>query len=95
MPAQVWHQHAKAICREMLGIGGKLGATGRQSVAQDNGRPGAAIGIVQQDAVRRAVALVLQAPFLRQALPIRMPAAKTSDPPSTTCNTARQNGVCM
>jgi hypothetical protein len=79
----------------MLGIGGKLAATGRQPVAQHDGRPGAAIGIAQQDAVWRAVALVLQAPFLRQALPIRIPAAKTSDPPSTTCNTARQNGVCM
>ena len=29
------------------------------------------------------------------AFPIRIPAAKTSEPPSTTCSTARQNGVAM
>ena len=33
--------------------------------------------------------------YLVQAEPMRMPAANTSAPPSTTCNAARQNGVCM
>ena len=32
---------------------------------------------------------------LRQALPMRMPDAKTSAPPSTTCSAALQNGVSM
>lgn len=29
------------------------------------------------------------------AFPIKIPAANTSEPPSTTCSTARQKGVCM
>ncbi len=36
-----------------------------------------------------------QQPGASQALPMRMPAAKTSEPPRTTCKVARQKDVSM
>ena len=102
MAAQGGHQHAIAGGGKVFGIGDELQAAGGEAVAEYDGFAigGAKGAIARPKPVGGAIGMGLAAVYLMhrqppQALPIKMPAAKTSDPPSTTCMTARQNGACM